>query len=90
MWSGTLGNIHSYAKEVRDSAQIFDFPYLFMMCGNDKGFHPFQIVDFDRKSPSKDKTHLFVRDGWHSVFIDKNAAKIIPIVSEWIAQRQHN
>lgn len=87
VWAGTLGNVNRYAKQVRDSADEFDFPYLFVQSGNDKTINPFVIIDFDRKSPSKDKTCFFAPDMWHSVFFDKEITELVPEISKWITHQ---
>ena len=84
IWAGTLGNVHKYGKRVKDSAAEFDFPYLFVMSGNDKTINPFAVIDFDRSSPSKDKTHFFAPHMWHSVFFDKEITELVPEISKWI------
>lgn len=84
VWAGTLANVFKYAKQTRDSAVDFDFPYLFVMSGNDKTIDPFVIRDFEIKSPSHDKTHFFAKDMWHSIFFDKDVTILVPEISKWI------
>lgn len=85
VWAGTFGNIHKYAKSTREEMKDFDYPYLFVMSGNDKTINPFIIIDFDRKVRSTDKTHFFAPKMWHSVFFDKEITELVPEISKWIS-----
>lgn len=71
VWAGTLGNVAKYGHNTADLFPKFDYPYLFVMSGNDKTIDPFVSRDFENLSISTDKTHFFAPEVWHSVFFDK-------------------
>lgn len=46
----------------------FTNAFLIVQSGKDKLIDPFAAVDFEKKSGSKDKTVIYCKDMWHSVF----------------------
>jgi hypothetical protein len=46
VWAGTLGNVLKYGHQTVDLYAKADYPYLFVMSGNDKTIDPFVSRDF--------------------------------------------
>jgi alpha-beta hydrolase superfamily lysophospholipase len=70
MRAGTARAIGMALRNIWDDVFKFTLPYLFIQGGVDKSVDPFIIVDFEQDSKSKDKTHFFAKDMWHSACFD--------------------
>lgn len=46
----------------------FTNPYILIQSGTDKLIDPFAAVDFEKQCGSKDKTVIYCKDMWHSIF----------------------
>lgn len=48
----------------------FDRPFIMVQSGVDKLVDPFQAIDFEEACKSKDKTVIYCKNMWHSVFCE--------------------
>ena len=62
-------------------------PYLFIQSGNDKLIDPFQAINIEDTSPSKDKKTVIIFEMWHSIWFDDKAGDVIKIIEEWLDSR---
>lgn len=55
-------------EEIEKEWSKFTLPFLLIQSGVDKMVDPFLGIDFEKESSSKDKTVVYWKDMWHSVY----------------------
>ena len=65
---GTMKVVLDLMEEIEDEWDMFTSPFILIQSGMDKVVDPFLGIDFEKTCKSKDKTVLYFKDMWHSVF----------------------
>ena len=85
--SGTVRNTLHATDLVRSQFSKFSLPYITIMGGIEKVVDMFAPLDFDEVNSSPDKTTIYCRDMWHSVFFEEEVVAVSEIVASWLQQR---
>ena len=84
---GTVRTILNAMEEVEKMYKLLEVPYIVFQGGVDKLVDPFAPLDLEKQSLSKDKTTIYIKGMWHSVFAEPETADILEITSDWINDR---
>lgn len=61
--------------------------YILFQGGMDKLVDVFAPLDLEKESQSKDKTTIYMKDMWHSVFYEEEIKHIVEITIDWLSKR---
>lgn len=64
-----------------------DTPYILFQAGVDKLIDPFAPLDLQKNCKTKDKTTIYIKDMWHSIFYEKEYEDIVEMSAEWLKTR---
>lgn len=65
---GSIRALLEGMEEIENEWNQFSLPFLLIQSGVDKIIDPFLGIDFEKESPSLDKTVIYWKDMWHSVY----------------------
>jgi esterase/lipase len=57
-------------EEIEGEWDKFTSPFILIQSGMDKSVDPFLGIDFEKACKSKDKTVIYFKDMWHTVFAE--------------------
>jgi alpha-beta hydrolase superfamily lysophospholipase len=55
--------------------------------GVDKLVDPFAPLDLERACRTKDKTTIYMKDMWHSIYMEEGIKHVVDLALEWLQQR---
>lgn len=67
---GTVKMVLDFMEEIQGEWDKFSSPFILIQSGVDKSVDPFLGVDFQKACKSKDKTVIYFKDMWHTVFAE--------------------
>lgn len=56
-------------EEIEKEYHLFEASYIAFQAGVDKLVDPFAPLDLERACRSKDKTTVYMKDMWHSIYM---------------------
>ena len=62
-------------------------PYIVIQGGVDKLVDLFAPLDLEKESPCKDKTTVYIKSMWHSLFYEEEILNVTEIIVDWISKR---
>lgn len=68
---GTVRVVLNAMEEIQTQYNLFDTPYILFQAGVDKLVDPFAPLDLEKACKTKDKTTIYMKDMWHSIFNEK-------------------
>jgi alpha-beta hydrolase superfamily lysophospholipase len=74
-------------EEVSELYHEFDSNYILFQAGVDKLVDLFAPLDLEKQCKSKDKTTIYCKDMWHSVFMEDEIDEIWSICVDWLIKR---
>lgn len=87
---GSIRALLEGMEEIETEWAKFTLPFLLIQSGTDKMVDPFLGIDFEKESPSKDKTVVYFKDMWHSIYNEDEMPQVVEAASQWLSQRVNN
>lgn len=84
---GTIRVVLNAMEEIEQCYHLFDTPYILFQSGVDKLVDPFAAIDLERACKVKDKTTIYMKDMWHSIFMEEGIEHVVNLAIEWLQQR---
>jgi alpha-beta hydrolase superfamily lysophospholipase len=53
----------------------------------DKLVDPFAALDLERACKSKDKTTVYMKDMWHSLYMEPGIKDVVELAIDWLRKR---
>jgi hypothetical protein len=66
--AGSVRAVYKGMEEAESLFSAFSLPYLVVQSGIEKVIDPFAVLDLEERSPSPDKTSIFIPTMWHALF----------------------
>lgn len=84
---GTIRVVLNAMEEIEQLYHEFDTPYVLFQAGVDKLVDPFAPLDLERSCKSKDKTTVYMKDMWHSIYMEEGIKHVVDLALDWLRQR---
>lgn len=65
----------------------FNTPYICFQSGVDKLVDPFAPLDLEASCKTTDKTTIYMKDSWHSIFYEDEIKDVVELAIEWLIHR---
>lgn len=74
-------------EEIENCYKQFKTSYILFQGGVDKSVDLFAPLDLQKQCQSKDKTTIYFKDLWHSIFFQEEIKDITEITIDWLQKR---
>ena len=84
---GTIRTVLNAMEQIENEYHLFETPYILFQAGIDKMVDPFAPLDLEKACKAKDKTTIYMKEMWHSIYWEEEIKHVVDLAIDWLAQR---
>lgn len=84
---GSIRAVLNAMEQIEKEYHLFETPYILFQAGVDKLVDPFAPLDLEKSCKAKDKTTIYMKDMWHSIYMEEEIKHVVDLAIEWLSLR---